>query len=260
VTPLPGLGVLVTRPEAQAAPLVGLLERAGARVHRLPAIEIVPAPDREALRASVGPIDRYRWLMFVSTNAVRYGAFLLEDAASLPQFAAVGPATAAAIERAGLRVGVVPASGFDSEALLASPELTNVAGARVLIVRGDGGRELMGEELRRRGAEVQYVEVYARRRAAPAPEVVRAIEEAWTRGEIDVVTATSAELHGCLLEILSPAGRALLNRTALLAGGTRIADAARRMGHAGEIVVARAADDASLLDALIERQRHTSDS
>jgi uroporphyrinogen-III synthase len=258
VGPLEGLGVLVTRPEPQGAPLASLLENAGARVRRLPAIEIVPAADRDALRATVGPIDAYRWLIFVSTNAVRYGAFLLEDARIAPKLAAVGPATAAALDRAGLRVGVVPAGGFDSEALLATPELSDVAGARVLIVRGDGGRELLSEELRRRGADVRYAEVYARRRAQHAPEVIADVERAWARGEIDVVTATSAELHRALLEILGPAGRERLNATTLLAGGTRIAEAARRAGHAGDVVVARAADDASLLDALIESRRHTS--
>jgi uroporphyrinogen-III synthase len=86
---------------------------------------------------------------------------------------------------------------------------------------------------------------------------VPAVESAWVAGQIDVVTATSAELLRCLVEILTPAGRALLRGSVLLAGGARIADAARRMGHEGEIVVARAADDASLMDALIE-WRHTS--
>lgn len=254
---LAGLGVLVTRPEPQAAPLSRLLEEAGARVFRLPAIDIVPAADRSSLRAALGPLDRFRWVLFVSANAVRHGAFLLDGRRNLP-LAAVGPATAAALESAGLRVALVPASGFDSESLLATPELTNVARARVLIVRGDGGRELLGDELRRRGADVQYAEVYARRCAQPVPGAVPALEGAWLAGRIDVVTATSAELLKCLVEILSPAGRALLRGSVLLAGGSRIADAARRMGHEGEIVVANAADDASLMDALV-RWRHTRD-
>jgi uroporphyrinogen-III synthase len=256
VSALAGLGVLVTRPEPQAAPLSLLLEEAGARVFRLPAIDIVPIADRPVLRAALGPLDRFHWVLFVSANAVKHGAFLLEGRRN-PALAAVGPATAAALENAGHRVSLVPPGGFDSESLLATPELTNVARSRVLIVRGEGGRELLGDELRRRGAEVQYAEVYTRRCARPVLGAVPAVESAWVAGQIDVVTATSAELLRCLVEILTPAGRALLRGSVLLAGGARIADAARRMGHEGEIVVARAADDASLMDALVE-WRHTS--
>lgn len=256
MTPLAGLGVLVTRPEPQAAPLVRLLEQLGARVFLLPAIEIVAADDRPQLRASLGPIDRFDWVLFVSANAVRFGTFLL-DARHPPKIAAVGPATAAAVGNAGFTVSLVPAGGFDSEALLATPELNDVARRRVLIVRGDGGRELLGDELRRRGAEVAYAEVYQRRCAQPAPGVVPAVEQAWSEGRIHVVTATSAELLRCLVEILSQEGRERLAKSVLLAGGARIADAARAMGHEGEIVVAHAADDAHLTDALIEWRRHT---
>lgn len=256
MTPLAGLGVLVTRPEPQAAPLAHLLEQAGARVYRLPAIEIVAVDDRPQVRAALGPIDRFDWMLFVSANAVRFGAFLL-DVRQKPKIAAVGPATAAAVANAGLTVSLVPERGFDSEALLATPELNDVARRRVLIVRGDGGRELLGEELRRRGAEVAYAEVYTRRCAQPAPGVVHAVEQAWSEGRIHVVTATSSELLRCLIELLSADGRSRLMSSVLLAGGARIADAARAMGHEGEIVVAQGADDAHLTDALIDWRRHT---
>jgi uroporphyrinogen-III synthase len=253
---LSGLGVLVTRPEPQAAPLALRLEAEGARVFRLPAMDVRPRGDRPALRAALGPIDRYRWVLFVSTNAVKFGTFLLEGVHGA-QLAAVGPATAAALERAGHPVALVPADGFDSEALLATPELNDVARGRVLIVRGDGGRELLGEELVRRGADVVYAEVYERRCAQPVPGAVQAVEDAWLAGDIDVVTATSAELLRCLVEILTPKGRALLRGSIVLAGGPRIASAAREIGLEGELVVARAPDDSGLVDALLEWRRHT---
>ncbi len=255
---LGGVGVLVTRPESQAVALSRMLEDAGARVYRLPAMDIVGTTDRPQLRAALGPLDRFHWVIFVSANAVRHGRFLLDER-QIPKIAAVGPATAGVVASLGLTVSLVPADGFDSEALLASPELNDVANRRVLIVRGDGGRELLGEELRRRGADVVYAEVYARRCAQPVPGTVPAVEQAWSEGRIQAVTATSAELLRCLVEILSPDGRAQLKGSVLLAGGERIAEAARAMGHEGEIVVARGADDASLTDALIEWRRHTSD-
>ena len=103
--------------------------------------------------------------------------------------------------------------GYDSEHLLASPEFAHVQGQRILIVRGGGGRELLAEQLTARGAEVAYAEVYDRRCAVPIPGAVAAVEAEWSRGEIQVITATSGELLRCLFEILSPDGRDLLARS-----------------------------------------------
>lgn len=254
---LDGLGVLVTRPEAQAGPLARRLAELGARVYLLPAVELRPSEDRAAQRASLGPLDRFQWIIFVSANAVRFGVSLLEERRDL-KLAAIGPATAAALNHAGFRVALVPSGGYDSEHLLATPELSHVAGQRILIVRGGGGREYLAEQLTLRGAEVSYADVYERRRAQPVPGVVAAVEAAWQAGEIDVVTATSPELLRALFEILSPAGRQLLARAALLAGGTRIAATARQIGLEGPLLVAPEPDDAGLVDALLKWRRHTS--
>ena len=254
-----GLGILVTRPEPQAGPLARRLAECGARVYRLPAIELKPRDDRAAQRASLGPLDRFHWIVFVSANAVRFGVSLLEERRDL-RLAAVGPATAAALNHAGFRVALVPTQGYDSEALLASTELGHVEGQRILIVRGGGGRELLAEELRARGAEVSYVEVYERHQAHPIPGAVAAVEDEWRRGLIDIVTATSPELLRALFEILSPEGRQLLARTALLTGGARIAATARQIGLVGPLVVAAEPDDEGLLDALLKWRRHTSGS
>jgi uroporphyrinogen-III synthase len=257
MAPLEGLGVLVTRPEPQAGPLARRLADHGARVYRLAAIELTPRADFAAQRAAVGPIDRYQWVVFVSAAAVRYGVSLLEERRDVP-LAAVGPATAAALNHAGHRVSLVPAAGYDSEHLLASPPLQHVAGQRILVVRGGGGRELLADTLAARGAEVVYAEVYERRCAHPVPGAVEAVEAEWRAGAIDVVTATSVELLRCLYEILSPAGRELLARATVVAGGPRIAAAAREIGIAGPSIVAARPDDAGIVDALLEWRRHTS--
>lgn len=255
--PLDGLGVLVTRPEPQAGPLARRLAEAGARVYRLPAVELRPRGDRAAQRAALGPLDRFNWIVFVSANAVRYGVAFLEERRDL-KLAAVGPATAAALNHAGFRVALVPSGRYDSESLLATAEFSHVAGQRILIVRGGGGREFLAEQLRARGAEVAYAEVYERRRAEPVPGVIGAVEAEWAGGAIQIVTATSPELLRSLYEMLSPAGRELLARTALLAGGTRIAATAREIGLGGALVVALEPDDDGLMDALLEWRRHTS--
>ncbi len=259
MTALTGLGVLVTRPEPQAGPLARRLAALGANVYRLPAIELHPREDRASQRAALGPIDRFHWVVFISANAVRFGSALL-DGRRDPRIAAVGPATAAALNHAGYRVSLVPHGGYDSEHLLASPEFGHVQGQRILIVRGSGGRELLADELGARGAEVSYADVYDRRCARPVPGAVEAVEAEWARGQIQVVTATSGELLRCLYEILSPAGRQLLARSALLVGGPRIGAVARQIGIEGSLIVAAGPDDERLLDALLKWQAHTSHS
>lgn len=247
---LDGLGVLVTRPEPEATRLAHRLTGLGARVFLLPAIELKARADRAAQRAALGPLDRFHWIVFVSANAVRFGVGLLGERRML-RLATVGPATSAALNHAGFRVDLVPAGRFDSEGLLATPEFTHVAGQRILIVRGTGGRELLADELRARGAEVSYIEVYERRPAQLPPGVIAAVEAEWTAGSIDVVTATSVELLRALVELLGPEGRRLLERSALLAGGSRIAVQAREAGLAGPLIIAAAPDDDSLVTALL---------
>ncbi len=109
------------------------------------------------------PADLY---VFISPNAVTFAGRLLEGH-SLPdgaRLAAVGSGTAQALQQAGFKVDLLPDARFDSEGLLALPELSRLAGRRVVIVRGEGGRPLLGDELRARGADVVYAEVYRRSR------------------------------------------------------------------------------------------------
>ena len=248
----------MTRPEPQAAPLARRLTAAGASVYRLPAIELRPCADRAAVRAALGPIDRFHWIVFVSANAVRFGSSFLEGHRDL-RLAAVGPATARALNHAGFRVSLVPDEGFDSEHLAASPEFQHLSGQRVLIIRGTAGREHLAEQLTARGAEVMYADVYERLCATPVPGAVAAVEDAWRQGSLGVATATSGEVLRCLYEILGTTGRTLLAQTPLLVSGPRIATIARSMDLHGPLIVATRADDDGLMDALLQ-WRHTSGS
>lgn len=251
MSPLAGLGVLVTRPEAQAAGLSGRLFDLGATVYRLPALDIRAPADLSLRLQAVGPVDRYDWVVFVSANAVRHGAALLNQTPT-PALAAVGPATALALARAGHDVALTPADGYDSEHLLALPTLQSVHGQRILLVRGGQGRELLARTLRARGAEVVTVDVYERIAATPLPGAVAATEAAWTSGHLGVVTLTSVETAHALYEMLTPVGRSLYERTPLLVGSPRIAEAAQAMGLLGRPIVAARPDDHGLLSALLE--------
>src|ERR1700674_2181225 len=137
---LQGIGVLVTRPEQQALPLCRLLEIQGASTLRLPAVEIKAIGNRREMAAQLGALADFDVIIFTSSNAVRFGASLLDQQRDLT-LAAIGPATARALDQAGYRVAVQPPPGetLDSEGLLRHPRLEHPAGRRILIIKGSGG-------------------------------------------------------------------------------------------------------------------------
>ena len=247
---LTGVGVLVTRPEHQAHHLCQLIEAEGGAPVRYPALLIRPRPERAAVRAAIGPADRYDLVIFVSANAVRFGADLLEQRRDL-RLAAVGQATAAALNAAGYRVSLMPAEGADTEALLAMPQLAHMSRQRVLIVRGVGGRELLADVLTERGARVQFAEIYTREPAHPGADLQAQVEQLWRQGGVRAYSATSVELLEALVGIVTPRCRELMDSTALLTGSRRVADAAIRLGLGSPLILADAPDDAALTSALI---------
>jgi uroporphyrinogen-III synthase/uncharacterized protein HemX len=246
---LSGLGILVTRPAEQAEPLCRLIEQAGGQPIRLPLLEILPeGPDSEGA-AALARAATADWLIFVSANAVRCALLLLDgDPGRLhgPRIAAIGQATAEALGRAGITVDLTPKPQFNSESLLAMPELADVAGRRVLIVRGRGGRELIAETLAARGAEVGYAEVY--RRVLPARDA-SAVLDAWRGGRIHALVLTSGEALKNLGLLLAGRDKQLLATTPAVVVSDRIAQQARSAG-CGRVVTAAGADDRAIVDAL----------
>src|SRR5258708_15931083 len=128
-------------------PLCGLLESLGATTLRLPAVEIRPLKDRRARTEPLGGVEKFDVIVFTSANAVRFGVSFLDQKRGLT-LAALGPATSRALNQAGYRVAIQPAS-FDSEGLLTHPRLEHVAGHRILIITGTSGRTLLQHELTR---------------------------------------------------------------------------------------------------------------
>jgi uroporphyrinogen-III synthase len=247
---LHGIGVLVTRPEQQAMPLCRLLEIQGAGTFRLAAVEIKPLERGRRLTARLGTLENFDLIVFVSANAVRFGAGLLEQKRELA-LAAVGPATAHALNQAGYRVAVQPSLGFDSESLLRHPKLEHVAGHRILLIKGSRGRELLEQELKRRGAEVVSAEVYERVPAIPSESELTALQEHFAAGAVHVITATSVEIARNLLDIATPALRGEFARVHWLVASARIADAVRAHGLQAPLLMAASAENQDLVAALI---------
>ena len=217
----------MTRPRERGARLAGLIEAAGGEALRYPAIEIAPPAETHELLRIVDALASFDLAIFVSPTAVRAAFGLLRSRSGWPPsvpVAAVGPGTRRELEKQGLRAVIAPASGGDSESLLAQPQLAAVGGRRVVIFRGAGGRELLGEALAARGALLAYAECY--RRVRPQAELA-ALTEEWRRGGVDAVTVFSAEALANLADTL---GSATIGGTPFFVSHRRIAEEALRRG------------------------------
>jgi uroporphyrinogen-III synthase len=202
--PLSGLGVVLTRPRAQCEAIAAALEAGGARILVFPALDIVPIELSPASREALASLPAAALAIFVSANAAEHGVAVARRAGPWPAsvaVAGVGEATATALRGEGFGRVIAPATGFDSESLLACPELNDVRGKRILVFRGVGGREHLRTTLEGRGATVAYVECYRRSRPASDPAGLLAALE---RGEIDAVHAMSAETVDNFLALAGP--------------------------------------------------------
>jgi len=216
---LAGRRILVTRPRELAAGLAALIAEAGGEPVLFPAIEIRDPEDAGAARAALGRVQEFDLAVFVSPSAVRKAFELLARPwPARTRVAALGAGTRRELEARGVRDIVAPGDGADSETLLTLPQMRQVAGARVLILRGVGGRELLGETLAARGAQVVSVVCYRRVR----PERGTAPE-----GKLDAACANSGETVENLVALL---GSARLRDTPLFVPHERVARVARELG------------------------------
>ncbi len=259
------LTVVLTRPAGQSGALAKALHDAGIATIEFPLIEIAAADDTAPLRAALASLDQYALVVFVSPNAVDY-AFASYDAIwphALP-IGVVGPGSVAALAQRGVQAPAYnvisphasaddsDGARFDSEALFAALEAslgeTAFEGKRVLIVRGDGGREWLADRLREAGADVETVAAY--RRLVPEPSI-----GAWSRvhallsDEAKTPSAwlvTSSEGVRNLAELahdhLTASERTQLKRAAFVAPHPRIAETARGLGF-DSITVSGAGDE-----------------
>jgi uroporphyrinogen-III synthase len=244
---LAGLSVLVTRPAEQAEGLCELIAAAHGRPIRFPTLEILGPADKHAARAMLGAARRAHLLVFVSSNAVQYAFPLLPDELPMDlEIAAIGQSTARALEAMGLPATLVP-QRMDSEGLLALPLLEDMHGRRVIILRGNGGRELIAQTLRERGADVQQVEVY--RRQLPARGgAARNLVTGWDR-LVDAVVATSGAILDNLFTLVGEEGAGLVRKTPLIVVSQRLAEHALTLGCEA-VHVASSARDHDVLAAL----------
>jgi len=247
--PFTGKTIVVTRPAHQAGELAAWIRDAGGTPIIFPVIEIVDVADPRPLIDLIARLDEFDLAIFISPNAASKAMPLIASHGTLPaslKIAAIGKGGARELEKFGVRNIIVPPLRFDSEGLLAMPELQNVSGWRVVIFRGDGGRELLGDTLRARGASVDYAACYRREKPIASAQPLL---EAWQQNKLSAIAVTSSEgLHN-LAAMLGQSGLALLEKTPLFVPHPRIAETARELGLTE--VILTPPTDAGLLEGLI---------
>ena len=244
--PLAGLKILVTRPRDQATPLAQAIAQAGGVPLLFPLLDITPVQDCQTLQEQISHLPEFNLAIFISPNAVQYGMAAIRASGMspgcVPKIATVGLGSAKALRAAGVDYVIVPTERFDSEGLLALPELQHITGWRVMIFRGDGGRELLADTLKSRGATVEYVTCYRRSQVQqPVSELLRA--------QPDAVTVTSSEALHYLWQMLDVQARLALCKMPLFVPHQRIAELAHRQGW-GQVHLTGAGDE-GLLSALL---------
>ena len=241
-TELTGFHVLVTRPKAQAQPLATALQACGASAHLFPLIDIQPDIDAKAKQklAQLADIDV---LIFISANAIEYAAPYLGDVPKSCKIAVIGQASNAKLAELGYNADLVP-HRFDSEGLLVMPDLQQLSGQRILIVRGHGGREKLAKTLQARGAHVDYAQVY--RRQAP--------REAWpdTLRRVHVISITSSEALVHLHHFAQQPQQDWILAKQLLVIHERVAVRATELGFKLKSLIADEPSDAGMVRTLCQ--------
>ncbi|MCC5868687.1 MAG: uroporphyrinogen-III synthase [Gammaproteobacteria bacterium] len=237
---LRGQHCIVLRPAPEGQALAAQLRELGLVTRHFPTLEIQPLA---GVSLPGTPPDL---LIFISPNAVRHGAATL-GAAPVARVAAIGSATAAALAQAGRPPDILPANnGYDSEALLATDALADVAGRRIWIVRGAGGRALLGDTLLERGAQVRYVEVYERTPVQPDEQTLGTVRAALTGGSDPWVVATSVETLANLYRLLGDAAL----RYRLVTASDRVVKLAQQHDRVNLVLKASGPDPMSLAHCL----------
>lgn len=244
--------IAITRPIEQAHALADLIRQHGGTPLLFPLLAIAPLEDYTRFESALDNLADTDWAIFISTNAVQQAMprILLQYPALPPRlhFAAIGASTAAELRKFGVGQVLTPPERYDSEHLLALPEMQAVAGQRIIIFRGTGGRELLAETLSARGAEVVLAECY--RRVNPQQNAGD-LPRLWQNKQLHALVVTSSEALRNLLEL---AGDGVwLRSTLICVNHARIAELAQQ--HGLRVAIAETPGDEGMLQCLIQHEQ-----
>jgi len=263
---LAGIRVLVTRPVHQAQALSDMLAEQGGQVIRLPVIEIeaIALPQKTAV--VLDEIDTIDFAIFISPNAVEFGLATLLAHGKIPdkmKLVTIGKASAQKMRQLlGRAPDIYPTEQYNSEALLALNSLQSdqVNHKKIIIFRGQGGRELLATSLQQRGALVDYIEVYRRKKPDIQSDVLESI---WGSGSQssgpDIATVTSNEglanlvaMFDCLSDDQQDSYLQHLWQTPLVVVTEKMRISAQNLGFNNIIMVAARVGNDAILESVLE--------
>ncbi|MEO8418268.1 MAG: uroporphyrinogen-III synthase [Methylophilaceae bacterium] len=253
---LTGYSIAITRPVGQATRLSELIAGQGGKLILFPLIAIAPLTDYSVFEQKLTRLESYDWAIFISSNAVQNAMpRLLEKLGTPPEnlrFAAIGPSTAAALTKFGVTATLIPEGRFDSESLLDLPEMQAVTHKHIMIFRGVGGREVLADTLKARGAYVDFAECYRRVNPQSNTDVLSSL---WQNEQLDAVVVTSSEAMRYLLDITDHGDAGWLRAVTLCVNHARIAELPQQLGL--KTAIADAPGDEAMLQCLIKALTHT---
>lgn len=243
--------ILVTRPSPAAEELVERLQRAGRVAWSMPLIEFTPGRDLAQLPQQLAALQPDDLVIIVSQHAIHYAAAHLHQAGftwpAAVNYYAIGRRSALALHAASGHAADYPRDREISETLLQFRALHRLTGRRVLILRGNGGRELLAETLTQRGAAVTLSECY--QRCAKHYDGARQGRR-WRNRGVDTLVVTSGEMLQQLYMLFPAVDREeWLLHCRLIVVSERLATLARELGWQS-ITVADGADNDALMRAL----------
>lgn len=245
--------IMITRPAHQAGGLASDIEAAGGTTFLFPTLEINPVVLSAQDKEKIETIKQFDILIFISPNAVEHGLNQILSISELPnkiQLATIGQGSANALQsKIGKLPDIFPKENFNSEGLLATEDMQNVAGKRILIIRGNGGREHLKQTLQQRGAIVDYLTVY--QRIKPRVDSSQ-LEQYLQNNQIAAIVITSAQSLKNLVELTPEKVTLNLLELPLLLINKRLIDIANIEGFNNKLFVATDASDHAILEALIE--------
>jgi uroporphyrinogen-III synthase len=244
---LSGQTIVITRPVDQAKKLAKLITQAGGEPVLFPLIAITPLNDYRQFDDVISQLNQYDWVIFISSNAVQNGMprMVKLGIPSTLKFAAIGPVTAQELQQFGVEQVLIPEGRFDSESLLSMPDMHAMQGKKVIIVRGVGGREVLADTLKARGALVTFAECYQRINPQTDCQYLTAL---WAQKKLHGIVVTSSEAMRHLLDLAGE--QPWVKKVTIFVNHARIAEQAQTMGLT--IKVAQAPGDEAMIALIIK--------
>ena len=250
-THLKNCTIVVTRPARLADKLNKQLEELGANVVHFPVIAISAAKNTEHVLAQARALGTYDIAIFISRNAAIFGSTLIKKTGGWPpetQIASIGAGTAQQLDEMGISTDIIAQGTSNSTSLLKTPAMNSVKGKRILIFRGIGGKEELADNLRKRGASVDYLECYERKMPNSNTEI---LSDLWHRDAMNGIILTSSEGLMNLYKMVKKEDLVHLNTTPLYVISSTMVELCGKLGYKSTPILMPSAANEDVLRSVL---------